>query len=308
MLKWILLIALVFVVFYVIKSFKVSVTKPLPIKTIEQVNQIHETKIKEPTKDIKEDVNKVYYQALLKLAKKHKHDDDDVYLLNKVISDEEVTRPIYVLAHNLYTSILADEAPVKKTVMFRDDPQNVHDSVLNAELDKHIKGLLEEPFDGKEIPDYLKVLSDLNDAKTNAFLKGTLDTTYKGGLERDIYKSVWRRCCEYGKVGQEAFIDAVKDCVRDDMYLHCTTGRVARITSSLAGLDKEYGLLKNTDVLRQEALEKCSFIYSELSKGGGEVDNEVLKKRIEETLRMDYSHVNATVLDDIIKSCTDIEA
>lgn len=144
----------------------------------------------------------------------------------------------------------------------RIDSQNVHDSLVQSGV-KDIHKNIKKNVIQENLKDY-KVYNDI----TTQFpeMSSILEKIYKRNSkisnidkrEVDVIKDVWMASLDDPNI-KEYFILQLKDCVSDSGHLHCPTGVVTRLTSSLMINDPE-NMPKDTGSYKDEVLSKFSLL------------------------------------------------
>ena len=159
------------------------------------------------------------------------------------------------------------------------ESQNVHDSTMYKVLKDQIYKVREL---NAKIPDIesknyvyisnwlrMRYCDDSEKSKKIDQVLRILDNNYPTRLipninEQDIFVAAWRRSQDPNNATRmsqmyDAFGDAILDCVEGE-HVVCIDGRIAKIWQSLALLDgdKDMGVLRSKQMLRNEIYERCS--------------------------------------------------
>lgn len=173
-----------------------------------------------------------------------------------------------------------------RTTNWTSDSQNVHDSAISDNLIEQYKRIKQHSGGQQTMDDIYKYIAEhqheiknINKVNNALFMmnRGTNPPGFGGDTETDILEQIWNRIhspenknnIEQLKV---SLFEQIADC--DGV---CLTGRVSRVISSLAYLDhdKEIGILKNKQILRNELMEELGKI---LNKNISQLDKEDQEK------------------------------
>jgi len=171
----------------------------------------------------------------------------------------------------------------------RNDPQNVHDSHVNADLRKTFNKLKNEN-ENRQYIDYeqniintISKLDNINKTKKDKAISTlfkmynnerieALDTT-----ERDVVQNVWARINHPNNVGnRENLVNSFVESLIDGSGDVCVGGRCGRVIGSLAKLDKDpdVGVTISKDMIRNEIFNHAGAIINDrLAKADPMVKN-----------------------------------
>jgi len=148
----------------------------------------------------------------------------------------------------------AAAAYFEDAVEWTDDPQNVHDSAMNRDLNDTLQRLKNEPVfsassPAKCISEARAEINSMGDknAADNAkrvltrIESGSRISTFGGAAEDEIFALVWNRCRHPANAAaaadmRESILDALADSVEHGSVV-CANGRSARLLNSLTLLD-----------------------------------------------------------------------
>lgn len=294
MIGYILLIILVIIVLYLLYKccFEVSGHK----------GHQHLLKGQDAPIEVKKDE---YKKAINEISNQKGTRAADFFVLNKIIDDPDIIDDEYIIfgAVEAYHEALEKEIPLplskKKESLFIEDKQNVHDSLMSIEMRNQFLDIKEE-VKNYEAPDLILTLVGLQDDRVNKVL---IELERGGnirdlGQEWDIFEIIWKKACQVG--AQQAYIDSIKDCVENGIPV-CAIGRFARIISSLAGFDGNYGHLPTLDSIKSELLDSAGLLYEQYGE-----DFEKYETLIKEKIKNDYPHL-PRFHDELISMCINIE-
>lgn len=157
--------------------------------------------------------------------------------------------------------------------VYVDNPQNVHDNAINANMHqimlRVIEGNIGRPLPSKQeiintfkdIPHAVSVINTCNDTNTVVALNGMTDLS--------VLQHIYLRC-HHPKNDKKAMLtalgDNLKNCVENG-HIVCVVGRVTRIVSTLILLDfdEQNWNMKLVDDYKEEILNKTKNIIQEVA-------------------------------------------
>lgn len=222
----------------------------------------------------------MYYQDAVERLENNPGDYHADHILDRVEDTTPVinTAPARTAVRNVRQKL--KDSPVVKITS---DPQNVHDSHVNADIKKVYDNVVElnmlddTPHIGrKELYKYLKKSLSPNKLerarKTLSAMIG--HNTAIGDYEKLMVDNIWNRVNSRSNADRidtlrESFADALVDCTNDEGYTVCSNGRCARIISSLTLLDSDANAaapVKTREILRSEVMSKAAKILENALK------------------------------------------
>lgn len=154
----------------------------------------------------------------------------------------------------------------------RSDPQNVHDSTVNASLRGTLLKIRKNVDPAREISSARKYVQKVMDAERRGRALRALDAITSdhiytfGDTEANIFAYVWSRATDPGNARstdniREAIVDALASSIEGETTV-CINGRASRVLSALTLLDHDKSVAeppKTLDIYRQQ-------IFGELAK------------------------------------------
>lgn len=198
---------------------------------------------------------------------------------------------IYVIFIILYYDTSVFEDNDEHVFMLQPDPgrQNVHDSNVQDHIWKKYDRLVEENkkplhelyIAAKKSPNILKrhttplQYRNIEKVIKNMFANNNLvvRSFHNPYNEKDIYAHVFDRYNSLA-IDWSPFITQIADCVDEDGFLYCLTGRVTRYMSVFEGMTDNYlGKPEVTEpILFQSALNRTSILINEMFELEPEMD------------------------------------
>ena len=205
---------------------------------------------------------------------------------------------------------------INNTNVITSDPQNVHDSQLNRELHKQYNFIKSNNSNVRnininEIENYIKN-KKLDHETRNAALK-TLRKLKKNNQyitklkenELNVLSEIWKRSEHPANEKmsdniKSSIINNLADCVENGNVV-CPTGRVSRIISSLALIDKDnnLGIIKTKDMYRKEIMDKCGHVINKTVEMHKNNNNDVAKAYLDPSIPIDEDRYN--IFTDMLK-------
>lgn len=147
--------------------------------------------------------------------------------------------------------IVLDPPPVVKTdiptVTVTSDAHNVHDSGVTKSLASTYNRLKKGHPPVKSLSECLVEVRKLCESQNSKNALKALDTIEQSSTgvtalnddkEVNVLHTVWNRLCtDHGEEAKNILVSQLADCVHEDGYLVCTSGRVARLVDTLSVID-----------------------------------------------------------------------
>lgn len=246
---------------------------------------------------------------------------EEVFVLNMLDNFGINTEPLRETARETRLENAKKEAVTKEeaidkyldnTVVHTNNPQNVHDSAINANAAEIIKKLVESQKKlptKDEIKDYfVKNFSNsthFNDSMQILDILSPENTISSLNMMSDeqVLLLVWARSEENGPEMKEAIFDNLADCFDEMHNPVCVTGRAMRIIGSLRFIDHDPEMWKMqlTEDYQAEILEKTKNIIKEVASLA--MDTDFLKYAVDyvdEPIRPRY--IDFSKVDKLLKN------